>query len=87
MTTLEILALSTPVVAMCFMSVMALIERRYDRAPAAILDTSVPAGNQSRLPQLFDAMHDQHAQGPGSRGVEAAERTDNAGAQRLPAVE
>ena len=35
MTTVQILAVSTPVVAFLFMGLIALIERRYDRAPAA----------------------------------------------------
>ncbi len=34
MTTLQILAVSTPVMALLFMGLIALIERRYDRAPA-----------------------------------------------------
>jgi hypothetical protein len=34
MTTVQILAVSTPIMAFLFMSLIALIERRYDRAPA-----------------------------------------------------
>jgi hypothetical protein len=34
MTTVQILAVSTPVIAFLFMGLIALIERRYDRAPA-----------------------------------------------------
>jgi hypothetical protein len=34
MTTAQILAVSTPIVAFLFMGLIALIERRYDRAPA-----------------------------------------------------
>jgi hypothetical protein len=35
MTTVQILAVSTPIMALLFMGLIALIERRYDRAPAA----------------------------------------------------
>jgi hypothetical protein len=34
MTTVQILAVSTPIMAFLFMGLIALIERRYDRAPA-----------------------------------------------------
>jgi hypothetical protein len=34
MTTIQMLAVSTPIVAFLFMGLIALIERRYDRAPA-----------------------------------------------------
>jgi hypothetical protein len=34
MTTIQILAVSAPIIAFLFMSLIALIERRYDRAPA-----------------------------------------------------
>jgi hypothetical protein len=37
MTTAQILAVSTPIFALLFMGLIALIERRYDRAPAVAL--------------------------------------------------
>jgi hypothetical protein len=34
MTTIQMLAVSTPIIGFLFMGLIALVERRYDRAPA-----------------------------------------------------
>jgi hypothetical protein len=72
MTTVQILAVSTPIVAFLFMGLIALIERRYDRAPAA---PGQPASKVSSV--LKTTPEPAYADEPVSRSINVRDRLES----------
>jgi hypothetical protein len=72
MTTAQILAVSTPIVAFLFMGLIALIERRYDRAPAV-----APGQSGAKVSSVLKtAPEPAYADEPVSRPIEVRDRLE-----------
>jgi hypothetical protein len=70
MATVQILAVSTPIVAFLFMGLIALIERRYDRAPSV-----APGQSGSKVSSVSKtAPEPAYADEPISRSIDIRDR-------------